>query len=322
MPIIKNSVLSGIYKSNTILKKDSLKKISHQKIGINKADISEIIKSQHTPNGVISFITGVFAGISAGIHKNMNNRAISKIDKKFDALKENLPMVRDKFQEVFMRDDIDIKETSKMLDRYRNIEKSKITGNKEDYIAALFKEAKKNFGFENVNIPLHINDEIEKNPECAGYTKDLMQFGIHIKLNPKKMSHMNIIHHELRHEKQNYLAINYNKEDYIKTSFKAVYERALTNKKDFMHNMIKNKTFEEYFDEMKDIAKDDLFQIEKMYGKLDRANLREKDIPFAKKCLDAKHTRVDGKENYKEYKKNFLEKDAFRTGKIMDTLLG
>lgn len=320
MPIVKNPIISGIHKPNTILRK-----VNPQKISFPMKDLEQVVGSdagsaKNTPKKIIGLVTGALAGIGAYVRNSIKNRAIAKIDKKFDALSEDLPRVRDTFQNVFMREDIGIEETSSMLDRYRDIEKLKVTGKKDDYIKALFKEAKKNFGFEKADIPLVIEDEVQGNSACAGCTKDLMQYGIHIKRNSKKMSHMNIIHHELRHEKQNYIAINYDKEDYIKTSFKAVYDEALSNKNDFMHDCVKDKTFEQYYDEMKDVAKDDIFQIEQMYGKLDIANLSEKEIQFAKKCLGAKKTRIDGSVNFKEYKKNFLEQDAFKTGQMMDSL--
>lgn len=324
MPITNFPKISGIAKNNikiTINEKELRKTLSAR--GVMQPDILDLSTSKTKKKGLLATVATVFStGIGATIKKHFQNSALNKIDKRFDALQQDLPRVKDTFQDVFMRKDIDTKETSAMLERYRDIEKLRVTRTKDDYIKALFKEAKKNFGFGDIDIPLHIDDVIDNSEKCAGSTKDLMNQGIHIKRNRTNMSHMNVIHHELRHEKQNYIAFNYDKEEYVKTAIKSVYKEAKSNKDDFLYDTVKNISFEQYYDDMQDAAKNDIYLIEKMYGKADKSKLSEKDCEFARKCLKAKESRVSGKVNYKAYKNNFLEKDAFHAGDTIDKLLG
>lgn len=98
------------------------------------------------------------------------------------------------FQKIFMRDDISLKETKAMLSRYKEIEKIE---NKDDYVQALFAEAKKNYGLEHTNVSLKFKDLGKYRLGASDVYGDLT-----ISINAKRESMINFIHHELRHTKQ------------------------------------------------------------------------------------------------------------------------
>lgn len=263
---------------------------------------------------------GIFAGISAKIKSCQAKKALQKIDQKFDALQEKLPMVRYAFKTIFMRDNLSEKETSEMLDRYREIEKLRITGTDDEYITALYNEAKKNYGLGDADIPLHIEDVVGGNERIGGCAKELMNLGVYIKRQHGK-SVMNEVHHELRHMKQNYIAANYDKDAYMRATLKSVYNKAKKDKTNFMHNIVKDKDFETFYNSVPEMIDCDIEAMEKVVGKFDRAKVREEDIPFAKKCLKAKETTADGISDYKNYRSNFLEEDAYWAGDMMKKLM-
>lgn len=99
------------------------------------------------------------------------------------------------FQKIFMRDDISLKETKAMLSRYKEIEKIE---NKEDYVQALFAEAKKNYGLEHTNVSCKLEDLGKTTLGASNGYGDVT-----ININAKREGMINFIHHELRHTKQN-----------------------------------------------------------------------------------------------------------------------
>ena len=111
------------------------------------------------------------------------------------------------FQKIFMRDDLSLKETKAMLSRYKEIEKIE---NKEDYVQALFAEAKKNYGLEHTNVSCKLED--------LGKSKLGASDGhgnVFININAKREGMINFIHHELRHAKQNDMLLSMSPEKYI-----------------------------------------------------------------------------------------------------------
>ncbi len=131
---------------------------------------------------------------------------------------KNIKNIQKAFQEVFMRDDITLNQTREIMNRYKNIEKIE---NKEEYIKAMFKEAKKNFGFENSSIKLVIDKLKYANGQCTNNNSYII-----INTDISRRQILDTIHHEFRHAKQNYLA---NPEKYHRAELDKLVEEAIDN---------------------------------------------------------------------------------------------
>ena len=133
--------------------------------------------------------------------------SIKEIEKKFEALQKNIPRAQKVFKEVFLKENLTEAQTIEILNRYKEIEKIRITGTKNEYIEAVFKEAKSNFGFAKANIPLMIRVS-ERGNRVAGGASII---NTHVEISPEvSLSYvLTCVHHEMRHIKQNYMAVNY-----------------------------------------------------------------------------------------------------------------
>ena len=223
-------------------------------------------------------------------HPACRSYALSKIEI------DKLENIQKTMQNVFMNPDISIGEAKIMLDRYKELEKIE---DKNEYIKAVFEEAKRNYGFANSKIELKIQP-----PEYMdGYTgaADDAFLTVQIKDSIDRDNIINVIHHEFRHHKQKYWAYRYSPEQYMS---------ALNKKIEITSN-----------GKCKNAWKD----VDKMINWLDEnlgENTREKDFPtqyttFAKKCLNAMRNYVGADENFDRYWSNFSEKDARNAGNAM-----
>lgn len=232
---------------------------------------------------------GLLAGISTGIKKSRENAALSKIDKKFDALQGKLPMVKDVFKTVFMRDDLTEQEVSDMLDRYRDIEKLAITGTKEEYAQKLFNEAQKNYGFEGCPLELKLADKPAGDARVLGFTTPIGDVYINKNISPKQM--METIHHELRHFQQRYYAYNLDPDGFVKVSQPKNME-------------LPKEMFEVVYG-----------------GKADSSKISG-HMEYAQKAKDGIITYRSYKNGVGDYRSQWVESDAYWAGGIMGKLLG
>jgi len=266
-------------------------------------------KKKTSKGKVLGLITGIAAAIIATVfavkhHKTKQiAKSIEEIDKKFLKLQENISETQKTFNDVFLRNNITEKEASEMLNRYKEIEKLGVTGTKEEYIQAVFNEAKQNFGFADSKFKLKLcNGEVSKNGKTLGAAKRL---GRYIEIDPaaKTEEIQGIIHHEMRHMKQNYFAANLNSQE---------YKNCL--KKDVNEQLSKSELDEVLADCMNDILES--FNL-KAFSK---SNVPPEYRDYAQKCLDAHKTYVDAHKDFDAYYNNFLEIDARHAGSLIDTL--
>lgn len=216
-------------------------------------------------------------------------REIEALKKTSERLIGNIDEVQKSFQDVFMRKDISQSEALKMIQRYHQIEMIGITGSKEEYINALYEEAKKNFGFE--DLPISIRSKsgcIGGNPRMLGFTDPLGEIIIRSDIPNDKI--FNTIHHELRHVKQNYYAFNFDAEEFVKLSQpknmeipKEVFECA--------YNCTPGKE-----------------------------NIEEEYMDFAEKSLVSKQGYCAASKDEAGYLSQWCEEDAFRVGNKMESL--
>ena len=173
-------------------------------------------KTLLTLGAIVLTGVGIFAAIKAG-KAYQQKKAIQEIEKKFADLQGDMPRVQKTFKEVFLREDLTEKEALEMLNRYKEVEKIRITGSKEEYARAIFEEAKNNYGFKNCKLKYSFAP-FEQFGTGGEYLPIYLDKGARIIISSNESTErlMNIIHHELRHMKQCQLGVNYNPELYEK----------------------------------------------------------------------------------------------------------
>lgn len=260
-----------------------------------------------------------------GVHSYRTNKALKQIDQKFLNLQEKLPDVQKTFKNVFLRNDITEKETLEILNRYKEIEKLGVTETKEKYIEALYKEANKNYGIE--PIKLRFKDVTEKEKKTIGGRTSSINHYIYINPNAKKDELIDVIHHELRHAKQNILMYNYAPEK---------FKQSLAYPYTFNYD----KEVQKYVDELIDAGVLDAFKIrdkiaEKFKGRLDHIvqkfmgkpnidKVPKEQRSLAEKLLDSSLKTDFSRFNFDHeyYKNRFFEIDARYAGENMAKLFG
>lgn len=199
------------------------------------------------------------------------------------------------FQEVFMRDDISRKETVDILKRYKKIEKIK---DKDEYVKAMFNEAKKNYKLENIKeLELRYGKNFDKFMTENNLGNAAMNPEVTIRTTIERKDVKSTVHHELRHIKQHYYAFNYDTEDWLK-----------------YHNSTLEGVFKKY--------PIDKSTLENFWGvTFDKKNVPEKYHEFAQKVLNNLKDYKDGNIDYKAYREQFVEADAFNAGSKMEAII-
>ncbi len=204
------------------------------------------------------------------------------------------------FEQYFGRE-VSLGEAKIITERYKSIQK--IT-NPEEYARAIFQEAKSNFGFANSKIELATMPEILVKTGAIGSSVDAFT-RLCLKKGHTRDKIFEVIHHEFRHFRQQYIMFNYSPQ---------IYMQALNNRIEVMSGgKVKNC--------WKDVEKFKEFISGNIGEPCSIENIRQADIPFARECIAAKTNYLDNTENFEKYYKNFLESDARRTGDGMLTLL-
>ena len=263
---------------------------------------------------------GIFAAVKAG-KAYQQKKAIQEIEKKFADLQGDMPRVQKTFKEVFLREDLTEKEALEMLNRYKEVEKLGITGTKEEYIKALFKEANSNYGMKSIKLKI---ENLGK-PTIGGATSPLNEY---IKINPNCPidEYWDIIHHELRHAKQHILGYNSNPElarkviahkDSFETSIQPEVDKYINEiiEKGFTYSEVKSKLANKYKNELNDVLR-------KSFGKLDSNNIPKTQKKLAEDLINS-FAECDGVEytiNHDYYKKRFYEVDARFAGESIAKL--
>ena len=335
----------GIYKDTQVMSANLIDSYmnNHQNFGTNKSQNSFVINqipysnSYQVPNTTNTLERTPYNDtVSIGNHKIKKRNVLIGLGAvavatmgivagvKFHNA-NSLEKAQKTFQKVFLRDDISLEETKAMLSRYKEIEKIE---NKEDYIQALFTEAKKNYGLEHSKISCKIEDLGKHTLGSSDGGGDVL-----INSNAKRKGMINFIHHELRHTKQNDMMLSSDSDRYIYSLLNR--DSSLKSmKKDPMYNeyikevtkKMPNATQEEIEDVVLDFLKD-------KYAKAMVPTLKAKGLgtkTYSDKHKDFVENLFEAKENYTEpngimntvrYYFNFLEKDARFAGENMEKVV-
>ena len=268
----------------------------------NKQPMSKQKKTMLTLGGIATAVLGTVLAVK-GSRSYQISKALKQIEQKFLKLQENMPEVQKTFNDVFLRTDITEKEALEILNRYKEVEKIAVTGTKEEYIQAVFNDAKRNFGFNDSKFKLVLkNGEVSENGKTLGGAAVLSN---RVKIDPSQRLELiqGVMHHEMRHLKQNFYAVNYDSQ---------AYKYALRN--DYSEKLSK-KELEEVLDSCLEDMRE-MFNLKCF----DRNNIPKEQIQYAKKCLEGRKTSVDGHKDFNSYYNNFLEVDARHAGGLIDKL--
>lgn len=246
----------------------------------DKISLSKNTKTLIALTGIATGILGIILG-SNKTYTNQKTKELEKIEHKFLKLQNKLSEVQKTFQKVFLRD-ITQEETIKMLERYKDIEKIAVTGTKEEYMLAMFNEAKKNYQLEELPSELKIvNKPIMGDEKILGFTNPLGDITIKSTIEHRKI--IDTIHHELRHLKQRQYAFNLSPEEYVK------------------YNQPKNGTIpQEVF--------------EYALGKVDISNVSIEYLEFAQNSQKGVLSYRSVKDNTNDYFTQWIEQDAYNAG--------
>ncbi|MBR1460006.1 hypothetical protein IJ596_00025 [bacterium] len=225
------------------------------------------------------------------------------------------------FRNVFMRDNISLEETTQMIKRYKEIEQ---IPDKQEYIQALFNEAKKNYGFEKGSLHCKFINDSSK---IGGKHYDSRDY-IEINLAHSRDKMLEYIHHELKHAKQCYCAFNYDAEAAVKAVMEHDYNSVLNGTSelsDILKPMYgKYKNFEEFYSNMQPVKENILDVVRNKFGlkEFSKDLIPETQYEYAQKCIQAIKTTVDPEINYTQYYTNFLEGgDAYPAGRDISEAL-
>ncbi len=273
-----------------------------------KTDNIELQDNQPLPNEARSksLLKGLATAMLKSIlYPNNPKKELEKIERKFLRLQKNLPEVQKTFKRVFLRKNLTEEEALEMLNRYKEVEKIQVTGTKEEYIQAVFNEAKRNFGFTDSKINIEfIKGQASKSGKTQGRAGILCN-RVEIDPNTKINQIQGIIHHEIRHLKQNFYAVNYDPQ---------TYKYALLRDNNFAKNLSP--------EELEEVLDDCLKHIKESFNleSFSTDNIPNEHLQYAKACLEASTTYVNGHNNFKAYYDNFKEADARYAGGLIDKL--
>ena len=214
-----NPQMNTTFKANPVETTNTLERIPTNDTLI-KPTQNKTKKTLLTLGGLVLAGVGIFAAVKAG-KAHQQKKAIQEIEKKFADLQNDMPRVQKTFKEVFLREDLTEKEALEMLNRYKDVEKIRITGSKEEYARAIFNEAKNNYGFKNAKLKYYFSP-LKQFDSGGEYLPIYLDKGARIIISsnesPERL--VNIVHHELRHMKQCQLGVNYNSRLYEKNLYK------------------------------------------------------------------------------------------------------
>ena len=318
----QNPQMNTTFKANPIVTTNTLERTPSADTLVKPAK-NKTKKTLLTLGAITLAGVGIFAALKTG-KAHQQKKAIQEIEKKFADLQGDMPKVQKTFKEVFLRDDITEKEALDMLNRYKEVEKLGITGTKEEYIKALFKEVKQNYGYKDTPIQLLIEVPPRKTlgGECSRLNHSIM-------INPKynNSNIFNTMHHEFRHAKQHELA--YNTDPTITDiAFLKAVKKVSPDELDKATDHIIDKGIEREQEIQAKLIEHFSFLHEKMVTRyLGKSSIN--NIPKSQQELAQKLTKSFKECNYEEYgkygeyyKTRFFEEDARFAGESIAKLFG
>jgi hypothetical protein len=168
------------------------------------------------------------AGAVLGYKKLASATVSKQVDNKFDKLLKDIPYVQKEFKNIFLNKNLTEDETINTINRYRALEKMRLDKkvSKEDYIKAVFEEAKNNYGLAQSGIKLQLNPQKTKNNQIGKWSPKERTVIIYSSM-PTEQA-FGAIHHELRHSKQSITMIQHCSPEFTyECALKSMYKKKL-----------------------------------------------------------------------------------------------
>lgn len=292
-------------------------------------------KKNGMSNGVkIAIGLGTIGTVVCGIllHKHFSKNkikevfnSVEQIDKKFAELENDLPNVQKKFKEVFLRNDLTEKQTKEILNGYKEVEKLGLKSSKEEYVKAVFEQAKKNYQIYNPTMKIEIKNLTMRESAFAGCPKN--NEAVYITKNGIQKSRselFELVHHELRHAKQNEHLYNTKPDEFKTAIYEGMVYEYLGKDRNKFDNICKEirkiaagrldfskKEVQEYIDKkVVNVSK----IIEENFNKPDINNVPENYRETVNRIWSHHNTII-------HYPQRMEEIDAFKIGNIMRKLI-
>ena len=248
------------------------------------------------------------------------NKTLDPVDIQFAKLEQNIKEVQSKFQKVFRRKDLSIKETKEMLNQYKKLERKRLDDNvsNEDYMKSVLNTAIKNYDLENANIKLDIQPT--NNSESGACWQSYINT-VRLYTNTSKEEVFGVIHHELRHAKEDQeiaeCLSEKELEKVLKISALNQYNNIILSKQ-----LIDPKTMEEFENEVWNSSFGETVMNSALQLKRKDVVKTADDISYAKKCVNATCTYTRAVHDLGKYWNNFTEKDARFAEITMNEMFG
>lgn len=321
-PSLNNFKFNNRIQSNST--NSSLQRLNSDTVEISKNNSNEVKKNTTKRNAIIGIgATAVAIGIGLlschTIPTKVANKTFDPVDIQFAKLEQNIKEVQSKFQKIFRRKDLSIKETKEMLNQYKKLERMRLDDNVsiEDYMKEVFNTAIKNYDLENANIKLDLQPV--NNSVSGGCWQSYINT-IKFYTNITKEEAFGPIHHELRHAKQDQeIAECLSEKDLekvLKTSALNQYNNIILSRQ-----IIDTKTMEEFendiWSDIDETVMNSALQLRRK-GVVKTAD----DISYAKKCIDGECSYTRAEHDMSKYWNNFTEIDARFVDITMNEMFG
>lgn len=274
-------------------------------------------------------IGAIISGIFIYKHFSKNKikevfNSVEQIDKRFAELEQNLSEVQQKFKEAFLRNDLTEEQTKEILNGYKEVEKLGLKSTKEEYVKAVFEQAKKNYQIYNPKMTIEINSTRMHEGAYGGCPMDNEAIFITKKaIEESNEKLFATIHHELRHAKQNECLYNAKPDKFKVALYDGIVFEHLNN------DIFKLRSFNGELD--KNVGSHD-------FSKKEVQDYIDKNLVNISKIIEENFDKPNINaipENYKEivdriwmfhsstlhYPERPEEKDAFKIGNMMRELI-
>lgn len=223
---------------------------------------------------------------------------------------ESLEKIQQSLAEIFGKKDLTKEQAAAMLKKYKELLKIE---DKTEFINRAFNQVKEDFGYKDIEVKLLIYDKpIEKTNRTVVGGSSLL--GIEVYKGAPKASILNTLAHEFTHTRQKEFQIRTNVERFLDTEADAVLKVAINSEE---YKKAPKESPEELRAKLKEFLRLNLSGFEH----LPKIKENTPEYELAEKYFKATKEYFDESGKTKDYKDNFLEKEAWHNGNLIDEVI-
>lgn len=250
--------------------------------------------------GLVTDVVQVASKSNKSILGTFDKVLYSVLGIKKTATPEILEKFQKEFQNLFLREDISINETRNIIKNYQEIAKIK---DDKKFTHEIYTELKKNFGFGHVDLPLEFRELQKTKAGTTIASSNVVMTNVSIHPDIKREKAPQVLFHELRHTKQNFLAACYDVKAYVDGIIMRLMPDLANEALTKGYNLSKESIDEGKLRIMASMMN--------RWGMLVRPRVPKSTMGYAKQCLEAHINYTNPHKNFDNYINNFLEKDAY-----------